>query len=115
MLLGKPVKMPEAVKSANVRKPPFQENLLRHNQENGKQVIALSRHYKVSKGMGKKEVIEFDWNEDELHVAQQTIGRSNIIQRYKGVGEMNADQLWVTTMEPETRTVIRVKIDDGAR
>ena len=83
--------------------------------EAGKIFIALPPLYKVSKGMGKKEVIEYAWSDDELSGAISKIGRGYIIQRYKGLGEMNADQLWETTMNPETRTLIRVKIDDAAR
>jgi topoisomerase-4 subunit B len=83
--------------------------------EAGKVFIALPPLYKVSKGTGKKEVIEYAWNDDELQAALRKVGRGYIIQRYKGLGEMNADQLWETTMNPETRTLIRVKIDDGAR
>lgn len=83
--------------------------------EAGKVFIALPPLYKVSKGTGKKEVIEYAWSDDELQGAIDKIGRGYIIQRYKGLGEMNADQLWDTTMNPETRTLIRVKIDDGAR
>ncbi|MCC3357363.1 DNA topoisomerase IV subunit B [Bacillus sp. REN16] len=81
----------------------------------GKVYIALPPLYKVSKGTGKKEVIEYAWDESELNSAINKVGKGYIIQRYKGLGEMNADQLWDTTMNPETRTLIRVRIDDGAR
>ncbi|WP_223254356.1 DNA topoisomerase IV subunit B [Bacillus sp. HNG] len=83
--------------------------------EAGKVYIALPPLYKVSKGTGKKEVIEYAWSDDELKDAISKVGKGYIIQRYKGLGEMNADQLWDTTMNPETRTLIRVRIDDGAR
>ena len=83
--------------------------------EAGKVYIALPPLYKVSKGTGKKEVIEYAWTESELDAAIKKIGKGYMLQRYKGLGEMNADQLWDTTMNPETRTLIRVKIEDGAR
>ncbi|WP_205685170.1 DNA topoisomerase IV subunit B [Peribacillus acanthi] len=83
--------------------------------EEGKIFIALPPLYKVSKGTGKKEVIEYAWNDDELQGTIKKVGKGYIIQRYKGLGEMNADQLWDTTMNPETRTLIRVRIDDAAR
>ncbi|MBT2705155.1 DNA topoisomerase IV subunit B [Chryseobacterium sp. ISL-80] len=83
--------------------------------EAGKVFIALPPLYKVSKGTGKKEIIEYAWSDDELKGAIKKIGKGYIIQRYKGLGEMNADQLWETTMDPETRTLIRVRIDDAAR
>lgn len=83
--------------------------------EAGKVFIALPPLYKVSKGTGKKEIIEYAWSDDELQGAMKKVGKGYIIQRYKGLGEMNADQLWETTMDPETRTLIRVRIDDAAR
>ncbi len=76
--------------------------------EAGKVYIALPPLYKVSKGAGKKEVIEYAWSDDDLQDAIKKVGKGYIIQRYKGLGEMNADQLWDTTMNPETRTLIRV-------
>ncbi|WP_347318627.1 DNA topoisomerase IV subunit B [Rossellomorea sp. RS05] len=83
--------------------------------EAGKVYIALPPLYKVSKGAGKKEKIEYAWTDEELKGAVAKIGKGYMIQRYKGLGEMNADQLWETTMDPETRALIRVKIDDAAR
>ncbi|MRX70728.1 DNA topoisomerase IV subunit B [Bacillus lacus] len=83
--------------------------------EAGKVFIALPPLYKVSKGTGKKEVLEYAWSDEELKTVLKKFGKGYIIQRYKGLGEMNADQLWETTMNPETRTLIRVKIDDAAR
>lgn len=83
--------------------------------EAGKVFIALPPLYKVSKGAGKKEVIEYAWSDDDLQDAIKKVGKGYMLQRYKGLGEMNADQLWDTTMNPETRTLIRVRIDDAAR
>ncbi|MFR1666518.1 MAG: DNA topoisomerase IV subunit B, partial [Streptococcus salivarius] len=83
--------------------------------EAGHVYIALPPLYKMSKGKGKKEVVEYAWTDGELEELRQKFGRGAILQRYKGLGEMNADQLWETTMDPETRTLIRVTIDDLAR
>ncbi|MCK8097846.1 DNA topoisomerase IV subunit B [Bacillus halotolerans] len=83
--------------------------------ENGKVFIALPPLYKVSKGSGKKEIIEYAWSDEEMDDVLKKVGKGYTIQRYKGLGEMNADQLWETTMNPESRTLVRVKIDDAAR
>ncbi len=83
--------------------------------EAGKVFIALPPLYKVSKGSGKNEKIEYAWNDEDLKKAIKAVGKGYTIQRYKGLGEMNADQLFETTMNPETRTLIRVKIEDAAR
>ncbi|MFX3623362.1 MAG: DNA topoisomerase IV subunit B [Ectobacillus sp.] len=83
--------------------------------EAGKVFIALPPLYKVSRGTGKKEVVEYAWSDEELKEVIKKVGKGYTIQRYKGLGEMNAEQLWETTMNPETRTLIRVKIDDAAR
>ena len=82
--------------------------------EAGKVYIALPPLYKVSKGQGKKQVIEYAWTDEELSEVIAKVGKGYTLQRYKGLGEMNADQLWDTTMNPETRTLIQVTIDDAA-
>ena len=80
----------------------------------GKVYIALPPLYKVSKKTGKKEESMYAWEEHELEEAKKKIGKGYNVQRYKGLGEMNASQLWDTTMDPETRTLIQVTIDDAA-
>ena len=82
--------------------------------ECGKVYLAMPPLYKISKGKGKKEVIEYAWTDEELDEKVKKVGKGYILQRYKGLGEMNADQLWDTTMNPETRLLIRVTIDDMA-
>ncbi|SFM37069.1 DNA topoisomerase IV subunit B [Gracilibacillus orientalis] len=83
--------------------------------EAGKVFIALPPLYQISKGKGAKAQIEYCWTEDELAKVTKNFKNGYQLQRYKGLGEMNADQLWETTMNPETRTLIRVTIDDLAR
>jgi topoisomerase IV subunit B len=83
--------------------------------EAGKVFIALPPLYQITKGKGAKKEVEYAWNEDDMKHITKKYKTSYQLQRYKGLGEMNADQLWETTMNPETRTLIRVTIDDLAR
>ena len=83
--------------------------------EAGKVYLALPPLLKISKGTGKKQVVEYAWTEKELEEKIKKVGKGYLLQRYKGLGEMNADQLWETTMNPESRTLIRVVIDDKAQ
>lgn len=76
--------------------------------EAGKVYIAMPPLYKVYKGVGKKEKLRYAWTDEDLEEAIQEIGKGYQIQRYKGLGEMEPVQLWETTMDPATRTLIRV-------
>lgn len=81
----------------------------------GRVYIALPPLYKLEKGKGKNKKIAYAWTDEELEKLQREMGKGFVLQRYKGLGEMNPDQLWETTMNPETRTLIRVQIDDEVR
>ncbi|BDR58411.1 DNA topoisomerase 4 subunit B [Xylocopilactobacillus apicola] len=79
----------------------------------GKVYIAMPPLYKIQVGI-KKPKIEYAWTEDELESKTKQIKTKYALQRFKGLGEMNADELWETTMNPDTRTLLRVKIEDLA-
>ncbi len=78
--------------------------------ENGYVYVAQPPLYKVKKQ--KKEY--YVYSDKQLNELLNEIGRTGVeLQRYKGLGEMNAEQLWETTMNPETRTLLQVSIDDA--
>ena len=77
--------------------------------ESGYVYIATPPLYLVKKGVKKS----YAWDDDQRDRLQQEFGSGSTVQRYKGLGEMNAEQLWDTTMNPEMRTLRRVTIDNG--
>lgn len=78
--------------------------------EHGHVYIALPPLYQVK----KSKVHRYAWSDQELESILDEVGREGVvIQRYKGLGEMDAEQLWETTMNPETRTILQLNLDDA--
>ena len=73
--------------------------------------IGMPPLYKVYKG----DKVEYAYDDNELNAKIEKIGKGYQLQRYKGLGEMSAEQLWETTMNPATRNLIQVTVEDAAK
>ncbi|MFB9330522.1 DNA topoisomerase IV subunit B [Paenibacillus aurantiacus] len=81
----------------------------------GRVYIAQPPLYKITRKSGKLETVRYAWTDEQLQNYLKEFGKQFELQRYKGLGEMNPDQLWETTMNPETRTLLQVQIEDAAK
>jgi topoisomerase-4 subunit B len=79
----------------------------------GRVFIAQPPLFKVER-KGAKGGVVYAWSIEEMQAALRRFGKGATVQRYKGLGEMTAQQLWDTTLDPEKRTLLRVTLDDAA-
>ena len=83
--------------------------------DSGRVYIAQPPLYKISRKSGKLETVRYAWTDEQLANYTKEFGKNFDLQRYKGLGEMNPEQLWETTMDPESRTLLQVQIEDAAK
>lgn len=81
----------------------------------GRVYIAQPPLYKITRKSGKLETVRYAWTDEQLQSYLKEFGKNYELQRYKGLGEMNPEQLWETTMDPEKRTLLQVQIEDAAK
>lgn len=81
----------------------------------GKVYIAQPPLYKLTRKSGKLETVRYAWSDEELANYLKEFGKNFELQRYKGLGEMNPEQLWETTMNPDSRNLLQVQIEDAAK
>jgi len=82
---------------------------------NGHLYMAMPPLYKVYRHTKNGDIVKYAYSDEDLDKVKKEVGKGCLMQRYKGLGEMNPEQLWETTMNPESRTLQQIAIDDAAK
>jgi len=88
---------------------------LRPLVDSGYLYLAQPPLYKLEKGKGKAKQTEYAFSDDERDTKVKTMGRDVEVSRYKGLGEMQSEELWNTTMDPERRVLLQVGVEDALK
>ena len=79
----------------------------------GKLFVAMPPLYRIYREVNHKMIHRYAWDDEGLEKAKKEVGPGCRVARYKGLGEMNPEQLWETTMNPATRQLTKVTIEDS--